>query len=114
MASFKVTGFPTLLVATPEGKMAGSLPGFQSPAQVIALLDKAPASNAIKPVAENRKATTKEFDADRSLYRELVVQLDSKRSVSPVTLPTAKSGAEEFDADGALHDKLLGALNGNR
>ena len=59
MASFKVTGFPTLLVATPEGKMAGSLPGFQSPAQVIALLDKAPASNAIKPAAENRKATTK-------------------------------------------------------
>jgi len=112
MAEFKVTGFPTVLVVTPEGKVVGRTSGFRTPAELTAVLDKAPAPTApsAAKATEGKKTAAVVFDADQALHRKLVVALDSGSAAQP----GKKVGGEVFDADRELFRKLAVALDGNR
>jgi thiol:disulfide interchange protein len=66
VAAMSVDGFPTLIVAAPDGKVIARQSGFLTASQFTDLLSKAPAA---KPAASPR---TPEFDADRALFRSLV------------------------------------------
>lgn len=115
MAEFKVTGFPTILVVTPEGKVVGRTSGSRTSAELIALLDKAPAPTAPATRAtEGKKSGAVVFDADQSLHRKLVVALDSDRTPVPTASPVKKAVSDAFDADRELYRKLAVALDGNR
>lgn len=110
MAEFKVTGFPTILVVTPEGKVVGRTSGFRTSTELTALLDKAPAPTPAVKATEGKKSGAVVFDADQSLHRKLVVALDS----GPVAQPGKKVVSDAFDADRDLYRKLAVALDGNR
>jgi thioredoxin-like negative regulator of GroEL len=85
-STLKVEGFPTLIVASHDGKVLGRRDGYADVAELMTLLDKAPAPVAPKPVqppapkpltdAEKQAILKKEIDAGlAALFPEIVASL---------------------------------------
>jgi len=111
MAEFKVTGFPTVLVVTPEGKVVGRTSGFRTVAELTAVLDKAPEpTRAPTTKASEGKKGGATFDADQAMLR----QLGSALSSEPTTRPEKKTTTDVFDADKGLYRKLVTSLDDRR
>ena len=111
LAEFKVTGFPTVLVVTPDGKVVGRTSGFRTVAELTAVLDKAPELTRAPATksTENGKGGAV-FDADQAMLR----QLGSALSSEPTTHPGMKTTVEVFDADKGLYRKLVTSLDDRR
>jgi thioredoxin-related protein len=72
-----IDGFPTLIVATPDGKVVGRHPGYADAAQMTTLLGKAPAPTAVAPEVVNPRTTEQQLDADlAALHAKLAAALD--------------------------------------
>jgi thioredoxin-related protein len=82
-----IDGYPTVIVATPEGKVVGRHSGYLDAAQMTALLNKAPAPaapNPVKPVmvkvnntSADRPWTKEQIDAELAvLHRKIAASLE--------------------------------------
>lgn len=81
-----IDGFPTLIVATPEGKVVGRHPGYADAGQMTALLGKAPAvaakpaavaPDAISPEVVKTRTREQQLDADLiALHAKIAAALD--------------------------------------
>jgi thioredoxin-related protein len=70
--ALQIDGFPTLILASPEGNVIGRHAGYADAAQLTALLGKAPA-----PKADAPKPTKPALDADlASLFAEIAAKLE--------------------------------------
>ena len=82
VSAMAVDGFPTLIVAGPDGKVSARQSGFLTVSQLADLLSKAPAAKPAPPngiKTEVAPARTNEFDADRTLFRSILGGLDRGR-----------------------------------
>ena len=70
-AALAVESFPTLILATAEGKVIGRHDGYAEVSELNALLNKAPAPRA--PVAPKPTSPTADLDA---LFPEIAAKLD--------------------------------------
>lgn len=88
-AALRIDGFPTLVIATPEGKVVGRHSGYVDAAQFITLASKipAPAAPARQPAstgASHPNANTSQISKDQidaalaALYPEIAAALDRR------------------------------------
>ncbi len=74
-----IESFPTLVLASPDGKVIGRHVGYGDVAELTALLNKAPAppAVAVETEAERRKREKEQLDANlAALYPEIAAALD--------------------------------------
>lgn len=78
--ALNIDGFPTLILASPEGKVLGRHSGYADVAQLTALLNKAPAPVAtVMPVKDAPKAQPAKADLNAdlaALFTEIAAALD--------------------------------------
>jgi thioredoxin-like negative regulator of GroEL len=97
-ATLGIDGFPTLLLASPDGHVLGRYPGYADVNQLTAFLDKAPAPVAHAPAAAPPAA----------IVPSRPVALD----VALTEAEKWRRTKEQLDADlAALHPKLAAALD---
>lgn len=93
-AALGIDGFPTLILATPEGQVAGRHVGYATIAQIFTLLDKAPpirpaAAPQVGPTRTQPRSGTDGFDPEK------------QRAIK-----------QRLDADlAALYPKIVASLN---
>lgn len=72
-AALRVEGFPDLVLASHDGKVLGRHAGYADVAQLTALLDKAPAPAAQKPLAKPKPSVDAELTA---MFPEIAASLE--------------------------------------
>jgi thiol-disulfide isomerase/thioredoxin len=110
-----IDGFPTLLLATPDGKVAGRHAGYADVTQLTALLGKAPAPNPPAPTVVPASATTPAVPVPVPV----VPAIPPPAPVRPAAPMVAEESSadrllrarEQIDADlAALHPKIATSL----
>ncbi|WP_439622040.1 thioredoxin family protein [Gemmata sp.] len=110
-----IDGFPTLVLATPDGKVAGRHAGYADVPQLTALLGKAPAPNPPAPAVVTASATTPAVPVPVPV----VPAIPPPAPVRPAPPMVAEESSadrllrarEQIDADlAALHPKIATSL----
>ncbi|MBA4190142.1 MAG: hypothetical protein C0467_19330 [Planctomycetaceae bacterium] len=104
-SSLGIESYPTMVLATADGKVAGRHVGYADVAQITTLLNKAPAPSATAPVAAAPVAVTPPVAPPAPVQPVVasVVESDADRW---------RRAKEQIDADlAALHPKIATALD---
>jgi thioredoxin-related protein len=110
-----IDGFPTLLLATPDGKVAGRHAGYADVPQLTALLGKAPAPNPPAPAVVPASATTPAVPIPVPVVPAIPPPAPNRPAAPMVAEePSADRllrAREQIDADlAALHTKIAASL----
>ncbi len=107
-SSLGIESYPTLVLATPEGKVAGRHTGYAEVGQLIALLNKAPAPTPA-PVANNPVAVAPVAVTPPPAPPAPVQPVAA--SVTETESDRLRRAKQQIDADlAALHPKIASAL----